>query len=310
MIMTNPFADRDIISTLDFTKEEIEYLLDVAMNMEDIAKNGSTLLSNKILGSIFLEPSTRTRLSFDAAMKHLGGQVIGFADWDKSSIKKGETLYDTFKVVESFADILVIRSEWEGTAKYAAEILNIPVINAGSGAQEHPTQSFLDLMTIKQERGTLDGLTVGVCGDLTYGRTVHSLLPLLVNYDVTLKLISPPQLKIRLEDKTILESRNVQFEETESLDEILPSLDVLYMTRMQRERFRSEEEYQTVMGYYVLNRSLLNKGKKDLLVMHPLPRINEIEPDVDELPQAVYFKQPKYGLLLRIALLGLIFDVF
>nr|MDO8109665.1 aspartate carbamoyltransferase [Candidatus Sigynarchaeota archaeon] len=306
--MTNPFADRDVISTLDFTKEEIEYLLDVAVKMEDIAKYGSKILANKILGSIFLEPSTRTRLSFDAAMKHLGGQVIGFADWDKSSIKKGETLSDTFRVVENYADVLVIRSEWEGAAKYAAEILNIPVINAGSGAQEHPTQSFLDLMTIRQERGKLDGLTIGVCGDLMYGRTVHSLLPLLMNYDVKLVLISPSQLHIRKEDKVMLETRNVQFTEVESLESVLPSLDVLYMTRMQRERFRSEEEYLRMKGFYVLTKNVLKNGKPDLLIMHPLPRINEIDPDVDKLPQAVYFKQPKYGLLLRIALLALIFD--
>lgn len=308
--MPNPFANRDIISTLDFSKADIEYLLDVAGRMEDLVKKGSTALSNKILGSIFLEPSTRTRLSFDAAMKHLGGQVIGFSDWDKSSLKKGETLSDTLKVVQAYSDILVIRSEWEGAAKYASEILDIPVINAGSGAQEHPTQSFLDLMTIKKERHTLDGLTVGICGDLTYGRTVHSLLPLLVNYDVKLRLISPQQLKVRREDKVLLESKGVQFEEMESLDPVIPSLDVLYMTRIQRERFRSEEEFLKVKGFYILTSALLKNAKKELLVMHPLPRINEIDPSVDAMPQAVYFKQPRYGMYLRMALLGLIFDAF
>ncbi len=308
--MPNPFAERDIISTLDFSKADIEYLLDVAGKMEDVAKQSSHLLANKILGSIFLEPSTRTRLSFDAAMKHLGGQVIGFADWDKSSLKKGETLSDTLKVVQGYSDILVIRSEWEGAARYASEILDIPVINAGSGAQEHPTQSFLDLMTIQKERHTLDNLTVGICGDLMYGRTVHSLLPLLVNYNVKLRLVSPLQLKIRREDKMLLESKGVQFEEMESLDAILPSLDVLYMTRIQRERFRSEEEFLRVKGFYILTRDQLKNAKKELLVMHPLPRINEIDPSVDTLPQAVYFKQPRYGMYLRMALLGLIFDVF
>ncbi|MBN2153719.1 MAG: aspartate carbamoyltransferase [Candidatus Lokiarchaeota archaeon] len=308
--MPNPFSNRDIISTLDFSKVDIEYLLEVAGRMEDIARQGSRVLANKILASIFLEPSTRTRLSFDAAMKHLGGQVIGFSDWDKSSLKKGETLSDTLKVVQGYSDILVIRSEWEGAARYASEILDIPVINAGSGAQEHPTQSFLDLMTIQRERHRLDGLTVGICGDLTYGRTVHSLLPLLVNYDVKLKLISPQQLKVRREDKMLLESKNVSFEEMEAIDTVIPSLDVLYMTRIQRERFRSEEEFLRVKGYYVLTSSLLKNARKELLVMHPLPRINEIDPSVDVLPQAVYFKQPRYGMLLRMALLGLIFDAF
>jgi aspartate carbamoyltransferase catalytic subunit len=309
-MMPNPFADRDIISTLDFSKADIEYLLGVAGKMEDVARKGSNLLANKILGSIFLEPSTRTRLSFDAAMKHLGGQVIGFADWDKSSLKKGESLSDTLKVVQGYSDLLVIRSEWEGVAKYASEILDIPVINAGSGAQEHPTQSFLDLMTIKKERHTLDGLTVGICGDLMYGRTVHSLLPLLVNYNVKLQLISPQQLKIRREDKVLLESKGVQFEEIEALEPILPSLDVLYMTRIQRERFRSEEEFLRVKGYYIITSTLLKNAKKELLVMHPLPRINEIDPSVDAMPQAVYFKTARYGMYLRMALLGLIFDVF
>ncbi len=308
--MPNPFTNRDIISTLDFSKTDIEYLLGVASKMEEVAKKGSNALANKILGSIFLEPSTRTRLSFDAAMKHLGGQVIGFADWDRSSLKKGESLSDTLKVVQGYSDILVIRSEWEGAAKYASEILDIPVINAGSGAQEHPTQSFLDIMTIKRERNTLEGLTVGICGDLTYGRTVHSLLPLLVNYNVRLRLISPQQLKIRREDKLLLEARGVQFEEMESLDPVIPSLDVLYMTRIQRERFRSEEEFLKVKGYYILTRALLKNAKKELLIMHPLPRINEIDPSVDTLPQAVYFKQPRYGMYLRMALLGLIFDAF
>ncbi len=308
--MPNPFSDRDIISTHDFSKADIEYLLDVAGKMEGVVKAGSSVLANKILGSIFLEPSTRTRLSFDAAMKHLGGQVIGFADWDKSSLKKGETLSDTLKVVQGYTDILVIRSEWEGAAKYASEILDIPVINAGSGAQEHPTQSFLDLMTIKRERGTLDGLTVGICGDLTYGRTVHSLLPLLVNYNVKLRLVSPQQLKVRREDKMLLEAKGVQFEEEESLEPVIPTLDVLYMTRIQRERFRSEEEFLKVKNYYILTRDLLKNAKKELLIMHPLPRINEIDPSVDTMPQAVYFKQPRYGLYLRMALLGLIFDAF
>jgi len=309
-MMPNPFFHRDIISTLDFSKDEIEYLLDVADKMEDVAKKGSNVLANKILGSIFLEPSTRTRLSFDAAMKHLGGAVVGFADWDKSSIKKGETLSDTLKVVQDYSDLLVIRSEWEGAAKYASEILDIPVINAGSGAQEHPTQSFLDLMTIKKERHTIEGLTVCICGDLTYGRTVHSLLPLLVNYDVKLRLVSPAQLRIRREDKVLIESKGIQFEEMESLDTIIPKIDVLYMTRIQRERFRSEEEFLKVKNYYILTRELLKNARKELLVMHPLPRINEIDPSVDVMPQAVYFKQPRYGMLLRMALLGLIFDAF
>lgn len=307
--MPNPFARRDIISTQDFTKEEIEHLLAVASSMDKLVRDGCSLLSTKIMGSMFLEPSTRTRLSFDTAMKRLGGRTVGLSDWDKSSIKKGETMADTLRVVENYVDVLVLRSVNEGAARYAAEIVDIPVINAGSGAQEHPTQAFLDLMCIKGEKGKVDGLTIGLCGDLTYGRTIHSLLTLLAHYDVSLRLISPPELKIRKEDRMLLEGQGVTFDETESLEGSLPSLDVLYMTRIQRERFPSEEEYLKVKEYYVLNRDAIAAAKAGMIVMHPLPRIKEISPDIDGLPQAVYFKQPKYGLHVRMALLGLIFDV-
>ncbi|MHA1793584.1 MAG: aspartate carbamoyltransferase [Promethearchaeota archaeon] len=306
----NPFANRDIISTRDFTKEEIEFLIEVASGMEDFIKKGSTVLRNKILASIFLEPSTRTRLSFDAAMKMLGGNVIGFSDWEKSSLKKGETLSDTLRVIENYSNVIVIRSKYEGAAKYATEIVDIPVINAGSGAQEHPTQAFLDLMCIIKEKGKIDGLSIGLCGDLQYGRTIHSLIPIISNYDINLKLISPPTLKLRKQDIEILEKNNVTFEELEPLDDVINQLDVLYMTRIQRERFPSEEDFLKVREYYVLNNKFLENAKRDVLIMHPLPRINEIDESVDSLPQAVYFKQPRYGLYIRMALLGLILDVF
>ncbi|MHA1684176.1 MAG: aspartate carbamoyltransferase [Promethearchaeota archaeon] len=308
--MTNPLAGRDVISTLDFSKEEIEYLMDKASEMEALKRKGCNLLGNKILASMFMEPSTRTRLSFDAAMKNLGGKVVGFSDWEKSSIMKGETLSDTLRVIENYADIAVIRAKYEGVAKYAAEILRIPVINAGSGSQEHPTQAFLDLACIRQEEGTIDGLTVGLCGDLKYGRTVHSLIPLFAHYDVNLKLISPASLRLRKEERVLLESKDVAFEEVEPLDPVINELDCLYMTRIQRERFPSEEDYLKVKGVYVLNLQSLKNAKENLLIMHPLPRVNEIAPEVDSLQQAMYFKQPKYGLHMRMALIGSILDVF
>ena len=307
--MENPYKNRDILSTRDFSKKEIDFLIDQARKMENLITDGSSALSNKILASVFLEPSTRTRLSFDAAMKNLGGKVIGFSDWEKSSFKKGETMSDTLRVVENYADIIVIRSKYEGAAKYASEILNIPIINAGSGSQEHPTQAFLDLMCMKEEKNGLDGINIGLCGDLKYGRTVHSLLPLLAFYNVNLKLISPESLKIRTEDKVFLDERGVKYEEMEPLESIIDQLDILYMTRIQRERFPSDEEFLKVQGYYILNKQMLAKASKDIIIMHPLPRINEIEPTIDTMSQAVYFKQPKYGLYLRMALLGLIFDV-
>jgi len=308
--MENPFLNRDILSTLDFTKEEIEFLFDISDKMEEIIANGSKVLAGKIMASMFLEPSTRTRLGFDTAMKLLGGNVIGYSDWQRSSIKKGETFSDTLHVIENYANLLVLRMEFEGAAKYAAEILNIPVINAGSGSQEHPTQSFLDVYTIRREHGSLDGLTIGICGDLKYGRAVHSLLPLLANYDVKVMLFSPPELKMRREDRVILEAKGTTFEEMPDLDANIPSLDVLYMTRMQRERFPSEEEYNRIKEYYVLTKSDLKDAKDDMILMHPLPRIHEIDVEVDDLPQAKYFKQPRYGLYVRMALLGLISGVF
>ncbi|MFX0099361.1 MAG: aspartate carbamoyltransferase [Candidatus Hodarchaeota archaeon] len=308
--MDNPFLNRDIISTRDFTKEEVEYLLDVALKMEELVVKGCDLMSNKILASMFLEPSTRTRLSFDAAIKNLGGKVVGFSDWEKSSLTKGETFSDTLKVIQNYADIVVLRSKYEGAALYAAETLDIPVINAGSGSQEHPTQAFLDLLCIKKEKGQVDGLIIALCGDLQYGRTIHSLLPLFSHYNIKLKLISPKQLRIRKEDRLFLESKNVDFEELESLESVINDLDVLYMTRIQRERFPSEEDYLKVKGFYILDSNSLKDAKKDLLLMHPLPRINEIDVSVDSLPQAIYFKQPKYGLYLRMALLGLIAGIF
>ncbi|MBD3188182.1 aspartate carbamoyltransferase [Candidatus Bathyarchaeota archaeon] len=307
--MTNPFAGKNVLSTKDFSKHDVEYLMETASKMKDMKQDGSKVLSNKIMASMFLEPSTRTRLSFDAAMKRLGGQVVGFSDWEKSSFHKGETLSDTLRVVENYADVVVLRSKYEGAARYAASILEIPVINAGSGSQEHPTQAFLDLACIKEEKGYIDGLTIGLCGDLHYGRTVHSLVPLLARYDITLVLISPESLGLRDEDKASLKESGVTFKEVELLETVIGDLDCLYMTRIQRERFPSEEDYRKVRGFYVLNQDTLKGASDQLLLMHPLPRINEIDPGVDALPQAVYFKQPMHGLHVRMALLALIFDI-
>ncbi len=299
------FTDRDIISIRDFTREEIDYMLEVAETMEPLAKSGSDMLRGKILATLFFEPSTRTRLSFEAAMYKLGGGTIGFAEPEAASITKGETLADTMRVVESYSDVIVLRHPLEGAARFAAEYAGIPVMNAGSGAEEHPTQALLDLYTIRKERGTIDGLNVAFLGDLRYGRTVHSLAYGLSNYDVRLYLMSPDLLRMRREILDEIKGK-IEIVDDTDLEEAIPELDVLYVTRIQKERFPDLGEYEKVRGSYMITIDTLKRAKEDSIVLHPLPRIDEITPEVDMTPHAKYFGQVWNGVVVRMALLGLV----
>jgi len=299
------FKGRDIISIKDFTREEIDYILRMTEAMEPIAKSGANMLRGKILATLFFEPSTRTRLSFEAAMHKLGGSAVGFAEAEISSIKKGETLADTVRVVENYADVIVLRHPLEGAARLAAEFAQVPIINAGSGAEEHPTQALLDLYTILKEKGRIDGLNVAFIGDLRYGRTVHSLAYALSLYDVKLYLVSPEILRMRREVLEAISGKMDVSEETR-IEPVLPELDVLYVTRIQKERFPDPAEYAKVKGSYRIDLNTLKDAKKDLIILHPLPRVDEIAPEVDETPYARYFQQVWNGIVTRMAILALI----
>ncbi|MBS7622078.1 aspartate carbamoyltransferase [Candidatus Bathyarchaeota archaeon] len=297
---------RDIISIRDFTRSELDYMLAVADQMEPLARKGSNMLSGKIMATLFFEPSTRTKLSFESAMYRLGGSSVGFADPGSSSVQKGENLSDTVRVVENYADVLVVRHPLEGASRLAGEVAEVPVINAGSGAEEHPTQAILDIYTMRREFGSIDGLKVALVGDLRYGRTVHSLAYALSLYrNIKLFLVSPELLRMRSE---VLEdiSRGVDFEEESDLRKILGEVDVIYMTRIQKERFADPAEYEAVKGSYRLTQDELKGAKREAIVMHPLPRVDEIDPSVDATQHAKYFKQVWYGLLVRMAILGLV----
>ncbi len=283
----------------------MDHVLEMAEVMEPLAKHGSDMLGGKIMATMFFEPSTRTRLSFESAMSRLGGTALGFTEAKGTSVEKGENLADTVRVVESYADVLVVRHPLEGAARLAAEFAKVPVINAGSGAEEHPTQALLDLFTIRKELGGVDGLNVGLVGDLRFGRTVHSLAYALSQYKVRLFMISPDILRMRRE---VLEevAKRITVKESPSLMEHFSELDVIYMTRVQKERFADLAEYEKVKGSYRLNAEQLDRAKKSAIVMHPLPRLDEIGADVDATVHAKYFQQVWYGLVLRMGLLGLV----
>jgi len=305
MVSATDFVGRDVISIKDFTREEIDYILRISSEMESLVRTGSDVLKNRVMATLFFEPSTRTRLSFEAAMYKLGGSVIGFSEPEVTSIRKGENLADTVRVVEKYADIIVLRHPAEGAARFAAEYAEIPVINAGSGAEEHPTQAILDLYTILKEKGRIDGLNIALMGDLRYGRTVHSLAYALSLYDVRLFLVSPELLKIRREVLEDIKSR-IKVLEYSNIEEILPEVDVLYVTRIQKERFPDLAEYEKVRGSYIVDLNVLRMAKSDLIILHPLPRVEEISVEVDSTPFARYFEQVKNGLVTRMALLALI----
>lgn len=305
MVSASEFIGRDVISVKDFTREEIDYLLRIAGEMEPLAESGSEILKGKIMATLFFEPSTRTKLSFEAAMYKLGGLVIGFSEPEASSMKKGENLADTVRVVEKYADIIVLRHPAEGAARFAAEYAKVPVINAGSGAEEHPTQAFLDLYTIIKEKGHIDGLKIALMGDLRYGRTVHSLAYALSLYKIKLFLVSPELLRMRRE---VLEDVNARIDVSEhsSIEDVLPEVDVLYVTRIQKERFPDLAEYTKVRGSYAIDLNVLRRARSDLIILHPLPRVEEIASEVDSTPFARYFQQVRNGLVVRMALLALI----
>jgi len=299
------FEGRSVISIKDFTRQELDYILDVAEAMEPLYERGSDMLKGRVLALLFFEPSTRTRLSFEVAMKKLGGATIGFAGPEAASIMKGENLADTVRVVENYADAIVLRHPLEGSARLAAEFTSKPVINAGSGAEEHPTQAMLDLYTMRREKGRIDGLNIALMGDLRYGRTVHSLAYALSLYDVRLYLISPSELRMRREVLEEIRDK-IPVVETNDLSSILPELDVLYITRIQKERFADPLEYEKVRGSYRIDRMSLSKAREGLIVLHPLPRVDEIAPEVDQMPYAKYFQQVRSGVVVRMALLALI----
>lgn len=299
------FKERDIVSIRDFSKADIEQIMSVSDLMEPLSREGSDMLKGKILATLFFEPSTRTRISFESAMLRLGGSCIGFAEPKLASIEKGENLADTVRVVENYADIIVLRHPLEGAARLASEFVSIPVINAGSGAEEHPTQALLDLYTIKKELGKIDELTIALVGDLRYGRTVHSLAYALSLYNIKLYLISPDSLKMRREVLDEVGSK-IEVVEEADLNKVLHELDVIYMTRIQKERFPDLKDYELVKGSYRLSKDNLKYVKRKTIVMHPLPRVDEISFDVDDTHHARYFKQAYHGLLVRMALLSLI----
>ena len=306
--MSNSFFQKDIVSIRDFDKKKFEEIFgatDKIINMNPIERR--ELARGKTLGYLFFEPSTRTRLSFEAAMASLGGTSIGIADASSSSAKKGESLADTVKIMSLYSDVLVLRHQLDGSSRFAAEVSEKPMINAGSGTEEHPTQAILDLYTIWKEKKRIDGLKIGIVGDLKYGRTVYSLLYALGNYKVDVHLISPAALKIRA-DSTYEINKRLPYKESTDLEENLAELDVLYVTRIQKERFADVEEYVKVKGSYKIVPDMLKKMKDDAIIMHPLPRLDEISPDLDSTKQAKYFKQAEYGKDTRAALLALILN--
>lgn len=290
----------DVISIKDFDKDEIEKVLRNAEIMEEFMQ-GTDILQGKILATLFFEPSTRTRLSFESAMKRLGGKVIGFSESTATSVAKGETLQDTVRIAAQYSDIIVIRHPRDGAARLAAEATAVPVINAGDGANQHPTQTLLDLYTIKTELATIDGLRIGLMGDLKYGRTVHSLAYALSWYTVALQFLSPPGLEMPHHIKEDLVERSIDFEEIAELEDI--NVDVLYVTRIQKERFPDVEEYEKVKGSYQITSESLTYIKK-AIILHPLPRVDEISPEIDKEPNALYFKQAWNGVPVRMALLA------
>lgn len=306
---TNHFFNRDIVSIKDFTKDDLEFVFNATDKIRTLnANERSQLGSARTLGYVFYEPSTRTRMSFEAAMASIGGSSLGIFDPRYSSIEKGETLYDTIRTMDLYADVLLLRHPMDGSSRYAAETSTHPVFNGGSGSEEHPTQAMLDLYTMKKEKKNIDGLKICILGDLKYGRTVYSLLYGLIHYNVEIFLVSPPSLRLRKESMYGLTDK-LKITELSKLDDLLMhNIDILYVTRIQRERFPDIQEYEKVRGTYVIDSETLERLKPDAAIMHPMPRVDEISKDVDSTENAVYFKQAAYGKELRAALLALVLN--
>ncbi|MBE5990038.1 MAG: aspartate carbamoyltransferase [Paenibacillaceae bacterium] len=302
---------RHLLNPLDFSLEETGQLLDLAKDIEDNLPEYSHVCNGKKLATLFYEPSTRTRLSFEAAMLNLGGSVLGFSSADSSSASKGESVADTIRVISCYADICAMRHPKEGAPLVAANYSGIPVINAGDGGHQHPTQTLTDLLSIRSLKGRLNDLTIGLCGDLKFGRTVHSLINALVRYEnIKFILISPPELRVpEYIREDVLRANNIEFIEMDSLDDAMPDLDILYMTRVQKERFFNEEDYIRLKDCYILDKKKMMLAKEDMYVLHPLPRVNEISVEVDDDKRAAYFKQAQYGVYVRMALIMTLLEV-
>lgn len=295
---------RHLMSPLDFSVEELDKLFDLAEDIEASPEKYAHACDGKVLATCFYEPSTRTRLSFESAMIHLGGKVLGFSDAANSSASKGESVSDTIRVISCFADICAMRHPKEGAPMVAAEKSGIPVINAGDGGHQHPTQTLTDLLTIRSLKHRLDNMTIGLCGDLKFGRTVHSLIRALVRYEnVRFIFISPEELRVPDYITDMLKEKNIPYEEVIRLENVMPSLDILYMTRVQKERFFNEEDYVRLKDFYILDKTKMEYARPDMLILHPLPRVNEISVEIDDDPRAAYFKQVQYGVYVRMALI-------
>ncbi len=293
--------NRSLVSIDDLTTDEILSILDKAAGFEK--QPVRNLLAGKVIATLFFEPSTRTRLSFESAINRLGGKIVGFSDSSSSSVSKGETLYDTIRMVNSYCDLIVMRHPVEGSARYASEVATVPVINAGDGANQHPTQTLLDLYSIKKTQGTLDNLNIFMVGDLKYGRTVHSLMMAMSRWNTTFNFIAPEELKMPDEFKLYLENLGLKYYEHSDFTDIISRADIIYMTRVQRERFSDPIEYEKVKNVYVLRNSMLKNTKPNMRILHPLPRVNEIHTDVDSNPKAYYFEQALNGVFTRQAIL-------
>lgn len=299
--------NKSLVSITDFSKDEILKIVDLAAEFE--ANPNQKVLDGKVVGSLFFEPSTRTRLSFETAINRLGGRVIGFTDSSSSSTTKGETLKDTIKMVSNYADLIVMRHPLEGSARYASEQSRVPVINAGDGANQHPTQTLLDLYSIKKTQGTLENLCIFMVGDLKYGRTVHSLLMAMSHFNPIFHFISPNELKMPQEYKIFLDNKGIKYYEHKEFTDILGQADILYMTRVQKERFSDPIEYEKVKNAYVLRNKMLANTRENLRILHPLPRVNEIHTDVDANPKAYYFEQAENGVYARMAIMATILGI-
>ena len=302
---------RHLMSPLDFSVDELDRLLDLANDIEKYPQKYAHACEGKKLATCFYEPSTRTRLSFEAAMLNLGGSVLGFASSDSSSAAKGESVSDTIRIISCYADICAMRHPKEGAPLVASQKSKIPVINAGDGGHQHPTQTLTDLLTIRSLKGHLGDLTIGLCGDLKFGRTVHSLINALIRYPgIRFVMISPEELRIpSYIREDVLKANNIPFQEVERLEDAMPDLDILYMTRVQKERFFNEEDYVRLKNYYILTKEKMELAKKDMLVLHPLPRVNEISVEVDDDPRAAYFRQAQYGVYVRMALILTLLEI-
>jgi len=294
--------NRSLISINDYSKEEYLHILDIA---EDFEKNPhQKILENHVIATLFFEPSTRTRLSFESAISQLGGKIIGFTDASSSSVSKGETLMDTIKTVANYSDLIVMRHPLDGSARWASEVSNVPIINAGDGANQHPTQCLLDMYSIRKTQGTLENIHIAFVGDLKYGRTVHSLVIALTQFNATFHLVSPEELKLPSVIKKYIKDAGLKYHQYTNMEAIMNKIDILYMTRIQRERFADPMEYERVKNSYILKNKMLENSKPSMRVLHPLPRVNEIEETVDKNPKAYYFQQARNGVYVREALLA------